>query len=43
VSVPAGESKDLTWRFTEGGTVLYGCHQAGHYSGGMKGQVMVEG
>ena len=33
------ETKDLTWHFTESGTVLIGCHQTGHYEVGMKGAV----
>jgi len=39
VSVPAGETKELTWRFGDSGTVLYGCHQTGHYAAGMKGEI----
>jgi uncharacterized cupredoxin-like copper-binding protein len=39
MSVAAGETKELTWHFTETGTVLYGCHQKGHYSAGMVGSV----
>ncbi len=42
VTVPAGETMELTWTFTEAGTVLIGCHQPGHYAGGMKGQITVE-
>lgn len=42
VTIPAGETKELTWTFTETGTVLIGCHQTGHYAGGMKGEVIVE-
>ncbi|MEZ4503043.1 MAG: plastocyanin/azurin family copper-binding protein [Dehalococcoidia bacterium] len=37
-----GETKELTWTFTEAGTVLYGCHEPGHYAGGMKGTITVE-
>jgi uncharacterized cupredoxin-like copper-binding protein len=36
------ETKELTWTFTEAGTVLYGCHEPGHYAGGMKGTITVE-
>lgn len=43
VTIPVGETVDLTWTFTEAGTVLIGCHQPGHYAGGMRGQVTVEG
>lgn len=42
VTIAAGEIKELTWTFTEAGTVLIGCHQPGHYDGGMKGQITVE-
>ena len=42
VTVAAGETKEITWTFSEAGTVLYGCHQPGHYDAGMKGQISVE-
>ncbi|HEX6301031.1 MAG TPA: plastocyanin/azurin family copper-binding protein [Acidimicrobiia bacterium] len=42
VSVPAGETVELTWHFTEPGTVLFGCHEPGHYEAGMKGTISVE-
>jgi uncharacterized cupredoxin-like copper-binding protein len=32
---------DLTWRFDSPGEVLYGCHEPGHYAGGMVGRVVV--
>ncbi len=38
----AGESKTLTWTFTEAGTVFLGCHQPGHYAAGMIASVIVE-
>lgn len=41
VVLEAGETKELTWTFTETRTVLIGCHQPGHYAGGMKGTVKV--
>lgn len=37
-----GETKSLTWKFTEAGTVLIGCHQPGHYGGGMTGTIEVK-
>lgn len=44
IAVPAGETKDLTWEFTEPGTVLFGCHTQGHYDAGMVGDIdVVEG
>lgn len=41
VSVESGENASLTWRFTESGEVLYGCHEPGHYEGGMVGTIGV--
>lgn len=41
ISVPAGETVDLTWEFTEAGSVLYGCHTQGHYDAGMVGSIDV--
>lgn len=37
-----GETVDITWRFTEPGWVMMGCHVPGHYSSGMKGVMLVE-
>jgi uncharacterized cupredoxin-like copper-binding protein len=42
IEVPAGETATLTWRFTEAGEVLYGCHEPGHYGAGMVGTITVE-
>ncbi|MDH3189422.1 MAG: plastocyanin/azurin family copper-binding protein [Acidimicrobiia bacterium] len=42
VALAAGETKEITWRFTDAGTFLIGCHQAGHYAAGMKGSVVVD-
>jgi uncharacterized cupredoxin-like copper-binding protein len=36
-----GETKEMTWTFTSPGQVLYGCHQPGHYIGGMIGTIAV--
>lgn len=41
VVLPPGETKTLAWRFTTKGRVLYGCHQPGHYQGGMVGTITV--
>lgn len=41
VSVEPGETKTVTWTFSEAGTGIYGCHVEGHYAGGMKGTVTV--
>ncbi|MDX1619998.1 MAG: plastocyanin/azurin family copper-binding protein [Nitriliruptorales bacterium] len=43
VTVHAGETAELTWRFTQAGTVLIGCHVPGHYDAGMTGTVTIEG
>ena len=40
--LPAGETKELTWHFTEAGSVLFGCHVPGHYAAGMHGDIVVE-
>jgi uncharacterized cupredoxin-like copper-binding protein len=42
VDVPAGETVELTWHFTEPSTVLFGCHEPGHYAAGMTGTLSVE-
>lgn len=41
VTVEPGETKEVTWTFTETGTTYYGCHEAGHYGAGMKGTITV--
>lgn len=41
VSVPAGETRTTTYTFDEPGTLIYGCHIAGHYDHGMRGAVEV--
>lgn len=43
VTIPAGETVELTWTFGEEGTVLIGCHQPGHHAAGMTGRITVEG
>lgn len=43
VTVAPGETNELTWRFDEAGEVLYGCHEPGHYEGGMVGSIEVSG
>lgn len=37
-----GDTVDITWRFTQPGWVMMGCHVPGHYSSGMKGVMLVE-
>lgn len=41
VTLEGGETKELNWTFDEEGTVIFGCHQPGHYGAGMKGTVTV--
>lgn len=37
MTVPAGETHELTRTFTEAGDILMGCHVPGHYAAGMRG------
>lgn len=41
VELEPGESKEITWRFDEPGTILYACHEPGHYDAGMVGEISV--
>ncbi len=41
VLLQPGETKELTWNFTESGAFLIGCHQPGHYAGGMTATIEV--
>lgn len=41
LEVDPGETAELTWTFTEEGELLYGCHEPGHYLGGMVGTINV--
>lgn len=41
IEIEPGETETLTWTFTDTGEVLYGCHEPGHYEGGMVGTVEV--
>lgn len=43
IAVKPGETKELTYTFTEAGETLAGCHVAGHYGGGMKATITVTG
>jgi len=40
-SIKAGETKTIAFTFPTAGTVLYGCHEPGHYPAGMKGDIKV--
>lgn len=41
VSLDAGKSGQIVWRFGKAGTVAFGCLEPGHYGAGMKGAVSV--
>lgn len=41
IDVPAGTTASLTWQFTEAGTTQFGCHEPGHFAGGMVGDITV--
>lgn len=41
ITLDPGKTKELTWEFNVSGEVLYGCHQPGHYEGGMVGAIMM--
>jgi uncharacterized cupredoxin-like copper-binding protein len=41
ISLEPGQTRELTWRFPESGTVLYACHEPGHYQAGMQGAIAV--
>lgn len=37
----AGQTKEATITFEEAGKILFGCHEPGHYQGGMVGTITV--
>ncbi len=37
LELAAGETKSITWHFTQAGQLEFACHQPGHYAGGMIG------
>lgn len=41
IVVQPGDTRSITWRFTEATTVQFACHIPGHYPAGMKGSVSV--
>jgi uncharacterized cupredoxin-like copper-binding protein len=43
VSVEPGQSETFEYTFAEAGDLLAGCHESGHYDGGMKATITVEG
>ena len=43
VSVEPGGTETFEYTFGEAGQLLAGCHEPGHYAGGMKATITVEG
>lgn len=43
LELAAGETKEATAAFDQSGTILYGCHEPGHYEAGMVGTITVTG
>lgn len=41
ISLKPGETKELTWRFGDGGAIEYACQELGHYQAGMRGQITI--
>lgn len=41
IRLQPGETKQLTWRFAEGGEVEFACHEPGRYQAGMHGLISV--
>ena len=39
VLVPPGQTKELPWKFAQGGTIEFACNIPGHYESGMVGNV----
>jgi len=40
-AIKAGETKTIAFTFPASGTLLYGCHEPGHYPAGMKGEIKI--
>lgn len=41
LAVGPGETDEITWHFEEAGEIFYGCHEPGHYEGGMVGTIQI--
>ena len=39
--IASGETKEMTWHFTQPGEILVGCHTPGHYAAGMFGFITI--
>lgn len=41
IEIESGDTEEITWQFSASGEVLYGCHEPGHYEGGMVGTIEI--
>ena len=41
VTVAPGQTKELSWEFSQSGSLQFGCHEPGHYEGGMFGTIEI--
>lgn len=41
ITLQPGETKQLTWRFADAGTLEFACHQPDHYEAGMRGEITI--
>lgn len=41
ITVKSGQTRELTWKFRQGGQVEYDCNIPGHYEAGMSGLITV--
>lgn len=41
MTLDPGQTKEMTWTFTEAGDILTGCHIPGHYAAGMRGSITI--
>lgn len=43
ILVQPGETREITWTFTEPASLLIGCHVPGHWAAGMRGTLTIDG
>jgi uncharacterized cupredoxin-like copper-binding protein len=41
ITLAAGQTEELTWRFAGPGEIVFGCHEPGRFGAGMKGIIHV--
>ena len=41
ITLRPGETKRLTWRFGDAGSLEFACHEPGHYQAGMRGHITI--